>query len=102
MTEHPNVLGITGMIALALIPFIWSRIDAKWHWFWLGVAAVNAATAWFSGSRPPLVVTVMLVLMWPVVPRSFLGGRCLGLRGAACLPVAGPFISKSPATAPAP
>src|SRR3546814_5864177 len=68
-----------------LIPFIWSRIDAKWHWFWLGVAAVNAATVWFSGSRAALVVTVMVVLMWPVVERSFRGGLWLGLGGAVGL-----------------
>ncbi|HEY9563346.1 MAG TPA: hypothetical protein VIR30_06200, partial [Nocardioides sp.] len=95
MTEHPNVLGITGMIGLALIPFIWSRIDAKWHWFWLGVAAVNAATVWFSGSRAALVVTVMVVLMWPVVERSFRGGLWLGLGGAVGLLVADNFMSKS-------
>src|SRR3546814_19322817 len=51
MTEHHNVLGITGLIGLALIPFIWSRTDAKWPWFWLGVAAVHAAAVWFSGPR---------------------------------------------------
>src|SRR3546814_14360664 len=99
MTEHPNVLGITGMIGLALIPFIWSRIDAKWHWFWLSVAAVNAATVWFSGSRAALVVPMLVVLIWQVVACSFRGGTVLGLGGDGGLLVADSLIAKPGASA---
>ncbi|MDT0202594.1 hypothetical protein [Nocardioides sp. AE5] len=95
MTEHPNILGITGLLGLALIPFIWTRIKPHHRWFWLGVAAVNAAAVWFSGSRAALVVAIAVVLMWPVIERSLRGGAWMLLVGAVGVLVADQFFSVS-------
>ena len=67
--------------------FLWRRLDAKWRWFWLGVAlqAVVALVAWYSlkfwpkefpfGDHP-----AQMLAAWALAAVSVEGGRWLGYR----------------------
>ena len=71
LTQHPNVLGYTAMLTMALIPFLFVALPRKWR-LWicgsvLGVAGVGIIT---SGSRAALVVAIVLIVLVPAVERS--------------------------------
>lgn len=70
ITEHPNVLGITGLISLALVPFILSQVPRRQRWFWFSIAAASGATVWFSGSRAALLCAAVIVVMYVVIERA--------------------------------
>ncbi|MFS3126827.1 O-antigen ligase family protein [Nocardioides sp. Bht2] len=70
LTEHPNALGLTGVLAAALIPFIVSHTKPSQQWFWWGVGATHLFTIWISGSRASLLVIIALIGLYVVVERS--------------------------------
>jgi O-antigen ligase/polysaccharide polymerase Wzy-like membrane protein len=70
LSEHPNVLGLTGLLGAALVPFVVSTVERKHRWLWWGAGAVCLLAVWMSGSRAALAVAVALVLLYPVVERS--------------------------------
>lgn len=69
-TEHPNVLGMTALLAVALVPFVMSQVDRRWHWAWLAIGAAQMGVVWFSGSRAALISLICLALMFPVIEKS--------------------------------
>lgn len=86
ITEHPNVLGITGLLSLALVPFILSQVSRRWQWLWFLVAGASAATVWFSGSRAALLCAAVIVVMYVVIERaSWTAGWMLGAAGVSLL-----------------
>ncbi len=73
LSQHPNILGYTAVLALALLPFL-MRAVAKPHRTWiclmvLGIAGVGIMT---SGSRAALLVAIILVVLYPAAERSIL------------------------------
>ncbi|MDN5895689.1 MAG: O-antigen ligase family protein, partial [Nocardioides sp.] len=86
LTEHPNILGMTGLLALALVPFILSQVSKKWQWLWFLVAAASGATVWFSGSRAALLVAAVIVVMYVAIERAqWTAGWMLAAAGVALL-----------------
>ena len=85
-TNHPNYFGQAGMMAFALLLYLFSRSTSRRQQ--LVVLAAGAVCGWsvvLSGSRGALVVLIMLVCMIPVVERSFAAGLLWSLAGALVL-----------------
>jgi O-antigen ligase len=71
LTQHPNVLGYTAVLTMALVPFLYVALSPKWRLRICGsVLAVVGVGIFTSGSRAALVVAVVLVVLVPAVERS--------------------------------
>lgn len=71
LTQHPNVLGYTATLTVALVPFLYLALSRRWR-VWICGAALGAAGLGIitSGSRAALVVALFLVVLVPAVERS--------------------------------
>lgn len=84
-TEHPNVLGLTGMFATGLCVFLVTQTRKSLAWIWIAGGAGGLGVVWFSGSRAALVVSVAIAVLFPIVERSaraagwLLGGGTIGV-----------------------
>ena len=71
LTQHPNVLGYTAMLTMALVPFLFLSLTPKWRWWICGGALGGAGVGILtSGSRAALVVALFLIVLVPAVERS--------------------------------
>jgi len=83
LTNHPNYFGQAGVMAFALLLYLWSRSTGRLHrTAVLGAGAVAGMSVVLSGSRGALLVVAALVLMIPVVERSITSGLIWLLAGA--------------------
>lgn len=84
-TEHPNVLGLTGMFATGLCVFLVTQTRRSLAWIWVAGGAGGLGVVWFSGSRAALVVAVAIAVLFPILERSaraagwLIGGATLGV-----------------------
>jgi O-antigen ligase len=71
LSQHPNVLGYTTMLAVAVVPFLFVGLSRRWR-YWICGAALGGAGIGIltSGSRAALLVTIVLILLVPAVERS--------------------------------
>ena len=70
LAEHPNELGLTGMFAIALTPFLYEATRHGYRWVWVALALVNFDAIWESGSRAALLTVLLLAAGYPIVNRS--------------------------------
>ncbi|HEY0904792.1 MAG TPA: hypothetical protein VGE14_12980 [Marmoricola sp.] len=69
LTVHPNGLGHTALLAIALLPFILAlRPSLRWAGLCAGV--ICAYGIWISGSRGSLIALVLLALVYILRERS--------------------------------
>lgn len=85
LTEHPNHLGLSAMLGLALTPFLLQQIPRRFTWVVLGSAAACGVGIWISGSRAAIVVAVAIMLLYPLLARSI--EVALALAGLAIIPL---------------
>ena len=77
LTEHPNILGLISMLAVALVPFLYAEVPSRLRWLVLVGGAVSAYGVWMSGSRAALAGTVVLALVYLMLSRSIEHGLVL-------------------------
>ena len=77
LSEHPNVFGLTALLAVALIPFIFTQTPRAWRWLPPVAGVVCLYGVWSSGSRGALAALIAVAVIYPVLARSVLAG--LGL-----------------------
>jgi hypothetical protein len=71
LSQHPNVLGYTATLTMALVPFLFLSLTPKWRWWICGGALGSAGIGILtSGSRAALVVALFLIVLVPAVERS--------------------------------
>jgi hypothetical protein len=70
LTEHPNILGLTGLLGLTLVPFLLAATPSRLRWCALAAGLVCAYGIWMSGSRAALVGAVAVVLLYLLLSRS--------------------------------
>lgn len=71
LSEHPNALALTCLLAISLVPFITSHTSAGLsRLLWWGLAGVCLWGIWISGSRAALLTLLALAVLFPVVDRS--------------------------------
>lgn len=69
LTEHPNILGLTCMLAVTLVPFLLAELPRAYAWLVLGAGAVCAYGIWISGSRAALVGTAIVAVVYLLLSR---------------------------------
>jgi hypothetical protein len=70
LTEHPNILGVTCMLAVTLVPFLLVGTPRSYRWVVLGAGAVCGYGVWISGSRAALVGTAAVAVLYLVLSRK--------------------------------
>jgi hypothetical protein len=83
LTPHPNALGLTSLLSIALLPFL-MRLRPSARWAVLGAGVVCAYGVWISGSRGSLIGLVLVSLVFILRERSataalFSWGACIPL-----------------------
>lgn len=84
-SEHPNVLGLAALLALALCPFLMQRARPQDRWIWAVAAFLCLYGIWASGSRAALLVAGVVGLLYPVLARSIRIGLALTGAGIVAL-----------------
>lgn len=85
LTEHPNILGLTSLLAVAVVPFLVAELPRRLRWTVLAAGAVSAYGIWMSGSRAALIGVVAVALIYLVLSRSI--EHALVLFGASIVPI---------------
>lgn len=85
LTEHPNILGLTSLLAISLVPFLLAEVPRRFRWTMLVAGAVSAYGIWMSGSRAALLGAVAMILIYLVLSRSI--EHALLLFGASIVPM---------------
>ncbi|MET0447420.1 MAG: O-antigen ligase family protein [Aeromicrobium sp.] len=70
LTEHPNILGLTSLLGLTLVPFLLYETPGRHRLIPLVAGALCAYGIWMSGSRAALIGAVAVVLLYLLVSRS--------------------------------
>lgn len=70
LTEHPNILGLTGLLGLTLVPFLLKASPRRVRWIALVAGALCAYGIWMSGSRAALVGAVAVAVLYLLLSRS--------------------------------
>ncbi|HSV37259.1 MAG TPA: hypothetical protein VLI04_00740 [Nocardioidaceae bacterium] len=85
LTTHPNFLGLTAVLATALVPYVVAYTKQQWRWcIWLaGLVCVYGV--WFSGSRAAFVALAALVIVYTVRESSVLMGLGMAAAGTVLL-----------------
>ncbi|WP_157537143.1 O-antigen ligase family protein [Nocardioides sp. Root190] len=92
MTNHPNYFAEAGIMAIALLIYLFFE-----HRTWLartitmGAAGVVGVSVLLSGSRGATLVVAVMVVMIPIVERSAITGFLYALGGALVV-AAAPFL----------
>lgn len=88
LSTHVNYFGQTGVLAFALCIYLFHRVKPGSRWLVILAAGLCAYSVVLSGSRAAAIVTVLLVLLYPVVERSAVKGVVVLLMTALAVPIA--------------
>jgi hypothetical protein len=70
LTTHVNNFGLASLLALALLPFVWSQLPRTLRpgvWF---AGLICFWGVWTSGSRAALLMVALIALLFPLLERS--------------------------------
>ena len=81
VTDHPNFLGYTGLVAISMIPFLWGTVSGLARAFVALGGVVTLSAVWLSGSRAALLGVLILVALFPLLKRSIAAATSLALAG---------------------
>lgn len=92
-SNHPNILGLCALLALALVPFILTQIPQMRRGMSVPVlqgltaaaAGICAFGLWISGSRAAVAAAAVVFLLWPLLMRSVYAGLAVFAAGIAGL-----------------
>lgn len=70
LTTHVNNFGHASMLALLLLPFVWSQLSSRLRPAVWMVGFICFWGIWSSGSRAALLVVAVLCLLFPFLERS--------------------------------
>lgn len=90
LTQHPNVLGYTAILTLALIPYLYVTLTPTWrNWICGGALAGAGIGIATSGSRAALVVGLFLIVLVPTVERSIPLALIVSITGLIAVSIVG-------------
>jgi len=70
LTNHPNIFSLCAVLAVAIVPFLESRVDRTWRLILLATVPINVLGIWWSGSRTSLLALLFVVILYPLLKRS--------------------------------
>jgi O-antigen ligase len=86
LTEHPNAMALTGLLAVALLPHVLHQTARRFRWLWLLPGGLCLYGMWLSGSRATLLVLILLALLYPAIENSVrAAGFLVGCAGVGLL-----------------
>lgn len=88
LTTHPNTMGITAVLSIALAPFLLAELRARYHWVVGLMTATAMVGVWITGSRAAFACAVILVLLYPLFNRSIPAALSVGALSLAAFAVA--------------
>lgn len=92
-TYHPNYLGLGGLFAVALIPFLFHQTkDRRLQALLVGAGLLCAWSISLSGSRGALVAIIALALLYPLIERSTLSAYLLVSATLLVVPAVGLIV----------
>jgi len=81
LSEQPTAFGYAGLLGLALLPFVYTKLQMQHRWLVLLAGAMCLYTIWISGSRASLLVAGVLAVIYPVMEKSIKVTAALTLGG---------------------
>lgn len=72
LTTHANVMGLAQALSVALIPFLFETVPARFRWLVGAGALISAYGIWISGSRAALLAALTILAVYPLLKRSIL------------------------------
>lgn len=70
LTNHPNIFSLCSVLAIAVVPFLETRVKGTWRLILLATIPINALGIWWSGSRTSLLALVFVMILYPLLRRS--------------------------------
>jgi hypothetical protein len=70
LTTHVNNFGLASLLALCLLPFIWSQLSRALRPLTWIAGLICAWGVWTSGSRAALLMAGVVALLYPLLERS--------------------------------
>jgi hypothetical protein len=95
LTTHPNFFAMCSTLAIAIVPFLETRVERGWRLAILATVPINIAGIWLSGSRTGLLGIVFVALLYPLLTRSVMAALGFAGLGTAAVYLVVTFASTS-------
>lgn len=95
LTTHPNFFAMCSTLAIAIVPFLETRIERGWRLVILATVPINLLGIWWSGSRTALLGMIFVAMLYPLLKRSVMAALSLAMAGVAAMYVVVRFASVS-------
>jgi O-antigen ligase len=95
LTTHPNFLAMCSTLAIAIVPFLETRVEQAWRLAILATVPFNIMAIWWSGSRTALLGMIFVALLFPFLKRSVPAALGLAAGGVAAMYVVVRYASSS-------
>ena len=70
LTTHVNNFGLASLLAMCLLPFIWTQLPSRLRAFTWLAGLICAWGVWTSGSRAALLMVGLVAVLFPLLERS--------------------------------
>lgn len=99
-TNHPNIMGVCAVLAIALTPYLWASVRHRHRWWIIGCAGLCAYGIWITGSRTALLAFLFVVATYPLLTRSIPAALAVSGAGVVGFTSIGQFLQKGSADNP--
>lgn len=95
LSEHPNALALSGLLAVALLPHVLAQTRPHRRWLWALPGLLCLLGTWYSGSRATLLVLLVLAVVYPLVENSVRAAGALVLAAGVGLVFIGRLLQSA-------
>lgn len=85
LTTHPNFFAMCSTLAIAIVPFLETRLERGWRLAILATVPINLMGIWWSGSRTALLGMIFVALLYPLLKRSVPAALTLAAAGVTAM-----------------
>ena len=95
LTTHPNFMAMCSTLAIAIVPFLETRIEKSWRLAIWASVPINLVGIWWSGSRTALLGMIFVAMLYPFLKRSVVATLSLAAAGVSAMYVVVRFAMSS-------
>lgn len=95
LTTHPNFFAMCCTLAIAIVPFLETRLEEVWRLVILATVPINLLGIWWSGSRTALLGMMLVALLYPLLKRSVVAALSLAVAGVSAMYLVFRFAANS-------
>lgn len=85
LTTHPNFFAMCATLAIAIVPFLETRVEQGWRLAILATVPMNLLGIWWSGSRTALLGMIFVAMLYPLLKRSVVAALGLAAAGVSAI-----------------